>query len=129
MIRFTIKGAPFSKGRPRFKRIGKFVRTYTDVKTKAAESEFISQAMSYAPSEPLDGPLKVKIKFIKVKPKSYRKLETFWTKRPDLDNMIKGLDALNGVFWKDDSQIVSLNAEKCFGDSDRTEVEIDAVFF
>lgn len=129
MIRFMVPGLPFSKGRPRFKRIGNFVSSYTDNKTRAAEAEFLKHALSSAPSVPLECPLKVSIKFIKIKPKGYKKSENFWYKRPDLDNMIKGLDALNGVFWKDDSQIISINAEKCFGDSNRTEVEIAAVLF
>ena len=35
------------------------------------------------------------------------------TKRPDVDNLVKAvLDALNGVAWEDDSQIVRLSASK-----------------
>lgn len=35
------------------------------------------------------------------------------TKRPDIDNLAKAvLDALNGVAWDDDSQIVKLTASK-----------------
>jgi len=35
------------------------------------------------------------------------------TKRPDLDNLLKGfLDAGNGILWLDDAQIVSLTVDK-----------------
>ena len=35
------------------------------------------------------------------------------TKKPDIDNMQKAvLDALNGLAWDDDSQIVKVTAEK-----------------
>ena len=37
----------------------------------------------------------------------------FHTQRPDLDNLVKLVkDALNGLAWHDDSQIVSLSANK-----------------
>lgn len=42
------------------------------------------------------------------------------TARPDIDNLVKAVtDALNGILWKDDSQIVSLSAEKRYGESGR----------
>lgn len=48
-------------------------------------------------------------------------------KRPDLtDNLNKGLfDALNGVIYKDDAQIVLMNdVKKIFGDEPRTVLDI-----
>ena len=38
----------------------------------------------------------------------------YWhTKRPDLDNLVKAvLDALNGLAWRDDAQIHTLNISK-----------------
>jgi Holliday junction resolvase RusA-like endonuclease len=48
-------------------------------------------------------------------------------KRPDLDNLQKGLqDALKG-FWEDDSQIVELNLRKVYaakGEEPKIEVQI-----
>jgi len=39
--------------------------------------------------------------------------------RPDVDNLCKGVfDALNGIIWVDDSQIVCIHAWKRYGDSD-----------
>lgn len=39
--------------------------------------------------------------------------------RPDIDNLQKGIfDALNGVCWKDDSQIVEVLAQKVYVDSE-----------
>ena len=45
--------------------------------------------------------------------------------KPDLDNAAKGiLDAMKGVFWKDDSAVTILVVEKMYDDMDFTEVEI-----
>jgi Holliday junction resolvase RusA-like endonuclease len=60
----------------------------------------------------------------KPKPKSKPKKVIHWTTRPDLDNFIKILDALNGVFWVDDSQIIRIDATKQYGEPARTEIEI-----
>ena len=60
-----------------------------------------------------------------LKPKSKPKKIKHWTTKPDLDNLIKSiLDPLNGVFWRDDSIIIKLEATKSYGDTARIEVEI-----
>jgi Holliday junction resolvase RusA-like endonuclease len=47
-------------------------------------------------------------------------------KRPDLDNLIKFVkDCANGVLWKDDSQIISLNASKAYHPDPQTEIRLD----
>lgn len=46
-------------------------------------------------------------------------------KKPDIDNILKILlDALNGIAFEDDIQIVSVIAEKFFSDEDFIEFEI-----
>ena len=46
-------------------------------------------------------------------------------KRPDVDNLLKLVcDALNGVAWKDDSDIASTFAVKGYSEVPRTEIEI-----
>ena len=46
-------------------------------------------------------------------------------KKPDMDNIVKVVaDALNGVAYHDDTQIVSLSMEKFYSDSPRVEVSI-----
>ena len=44
-----------------------------------------------------------------------------FTKRPDLSNCIKFIeDCGNGVLWKDDSQIIKLEAQKFYGTKEKT---------
>jgi len=46
-------------------------------------------------------------------------------KRPDVDKYVRHvLDALKGVVYADDGQVVEVSAVKLFGDPARTEVEI-----
>ena len=121
MIEFTIYGLPVAKGRPRFTKKG---FTYTPAKTKQAEDSFLNQAFSKKPDVPLQCPLAIEMKIFMPRPKSKSKKIWAWTTRPDLDNLIKILDALNGVFWHDDSQIIELHASKDYGEPARTEIKI-----
>ena len=46
-------------------------------------------------------------------------------KKPDIDNVVKVYaDALNGIAYHDDTQIVSLVCEKYYSDQPRVEVKI-----
>lgn len=47
------------------------------------------------------------------------------TTRPDADNYLKCcLDALNGIVYRDDSQIVDMSVKKRYSDRPRLEIEI-----
>ncbi|CZR99762.1 Endodeoxyribonuclease RusA [Clostridioides difficile] len=49
-------------------------------------------------------------------------------KKPDLDNIIKSVaDSLNGIAYKDDSQIVEVVSKKYYSDRPRVEVELEDV--
>ena len=56
---------------------------------------------------------------------------TFKTSKPDIDNLAKFVaDSFNTHFYKDDSQIIELKAEKYYighGEKPRTEVMIDEI--
>jgi Holliday junction resolvase RusA-like endonuclease len=46
-------------------------------------------------------------------------------KKPDIDNLIKSVcDGLNGVAYKDDSQIVKLTSSKIFANRDGIDIYI-----
>ena len=116
---------PTPKGRPRFTRYGKkrFVKAYTPKKTRNYEekiTEYYRQspnAYKFEKGIPLAINLVFGMPIPKSTPKS-RKEAMFegiikHTKRPDVDNMAKAvLDALNGIAWEDDSQIVRLTVTK-----------------
>ena len=50
------------------------------------------------------------------------------TKKPDGDNILKVVaDALNGVCYKDDKNLVSMSVEKFYSDMPRIEVVVQKV--
>lgn len=63
---------------------------------------------------PLDGPLRVVIDFVMPRPAATpRKSTPPAVKRPDVDKMQRAVfDALSGVVWRDDSQVVDVHARK-----------------
>ena len=122
MIRIFVPGEPVAKGRPRMTRAG---HAYTPAKTRCYEGKmaiFGSQAMTGKPA--LESPLHVDLLIILPIPSSWsrrKKSEALGCRllpagRKDLDNFVKTLDGLNGIVWKDDGQICSLNARKVYGE-------------
>lgn len=108
-IKIEYIGDPVAKGRPRLGRYGVF----TPEKTRKFEKDFERVARSQV-KQKLQGPLYVEIFFKMRRPKSVK--DKHHTKRPDLDNLIKTVDALNGVAWEDDAQICFLHATKTYVD-------------
>jgi Holliday junction resolvase RusA-like endonuclease len=121
---FTVEGPPQGKGRPRFRRAGNFVQTYTDAKTKAYEETIKSWAKRAMGSRsPLEGPVAVDLYIRLPVPASASKKrseacvrnEELPTKKPDVDNILKVyFDAMNGVVYVDDTQIVRVSAKKVY---------------
>jgi Holliday junction resolvase RusA-like endonuclease len=116
-VTYSVEGDPVGKQRPRFSR----GRTYTPKKTVDYESLIASKAsQAMGSSEPLETPVAIFIWISHAIPASYSKkrkeaclngLE--WPKKPDLDNVAKAyLDAMNGIVYKDDVQVVKLRVSK-----------------
>lgn len=137
IVNFSIDGPPHGKGRPRFRRFGNFVQTYTDAKTKSYETlvkEAAIKAMGSSP--PLEGPVKLDLIIRLPVPKSYPKSRTKdclnrseWpTKKVDIDNICKSvMDAMNGITYVDDSQIVILRAVKIYSADAGVDVKLSEV--
>lgn len=129
---FKFLGEPKPKGRPKFFRRGKFAAAYTPRETREAEQDIKNQLILKLKeldfTKPLETALYIKIVVTKLKPKSARK-RALPTKRPDLDNYVKlVLDAMNGLVFVDDAQIVSLEAQKEYGEQPGTLVIIEELW-
>lgn len=133
MITFTIPGKPQPKQRPRVTKRG---ITYTPKETLLYEAQVAeaAQKSELLPQSPTENPLKLILWCYMPIPKSWskgkqeeaRRGKIFPTSRPDIDNLAKIImDALNGIAYKDDAQIVQLVINKRYSDEPRMEVLID----
>lgn len=134
MIRLIIPGPPLGKQRPRVLKTGK---TYTPKETVNYET-LVKElyATVYKMEKPKDGPLELQIQAYFAIPKSTSKVKRALmksgkirpTKKPDVDNIVKIVaDALNGIAYKDDSQIVSCKLEKYYSEIPRVQVQIEEI--
>jgi len=135
MYNFTIPIDPRGKGRPRFSS-GKFVRVYTDNKTRAYEDQLKAHITSHllrelgsfskVSSALMDYPVQVEVIFNIKRPKSVsEKKRKYPIVKPDIDNYIKALfDAMNGIVWKDDSLVVQCKVQKLYASKGSIEVTV-----
>lgn len=130
-IKLLIPGKPMGKQRPRFMR--KTGITYTPKETINYETLVQQLYISEFKNLRFEGPLKMNIAAYFEIPKSKSKKVhermlagyELPTKKPDMDNIIKIVaDALNGIAYHDDSQIVQCKVEKFYTMNPRVEVEI-----
>ena len=130
-LQFIVPGEPQGKGRPRFGN----GRTYTPAKTVAYEqliARTAAEAMRHLPYELTALPCYVRVDVYKGVPKSWtqakraRALDALEIPgKPDLDNVAKGvLDALNGVAYVDDTQVVRLLVQKQYSLEPRLVVTV-----
>ena len=115
---FNIRIRPKPKQRPRFAG-----HAYTPAETQKYEERIAYEVYRQGATK-MQGPIFISIGFFYKRPKRMKNPERH-TKRPDLDNLIKGvLDALNGVLWDDDAQIASLDADKWYAEEDAILISV-----
>lgn len=130
-LTITIPGVPVAKGRPRLSNFGGHARAYTPGKTRRYEDLIRLEAGRVMEGRlQLDGPLLVRVNAYMPIPKSLNKARTAAAicgelrpiTKPDVDNFAKVIDALNGIAWRDDSQVVHLSVSKHYSDRPRLEL-------
>lgn len=126
-IQFVVPGQPVAKGRPRFARRGKAVIAYTPAKTANYENlvSMVAQ-VAMAGRAPTERPLQLDINIGLQVPASWSKKRQALamdgsiraTKKPDADNILKGIkDGCNGIVWRDDAQVVVITLRKDYAES------------
>lgn len=130
MITLVIPGKVQPKQRPRVTKRG----TYTPKETLQYAQHVKEHAIVQYGYAPLQNALRVRITVTRPFLKSWskkKKEDAFAgkvrpTTKPDVDNYAKSiLDALNGITWVDDSQVVSLTIEKRYGEVEGAIIEIE----
>ena len=136
-IEFTIPGKAIAKQSFRYTRDG---RKYTDKEVNGYANWvrlcFERAYPEHLPSMFFEKPLKVHIQAYFEIPKSYSKKKREMclaglirpTVKPDTDNISKNIkDALNGIAYPDDKQVVTETIEKFYGESAYTIVSIEDI--
>ena len=134
---FTVYGKPIGKGRARITTRGGFAHAYTPKNTadyeKQVREAYLNKYGNLAPSEK---PIAVTIvaefeptaSWSKKKKAAALAQELSHTSKPDLDNVLKSInDAINGMAYKDDSQIIIIEATKRYGTENKVTVTIREV--
>lgn len=135
-IEFTIMGDPVGQGRPRFARRRGYVQTYDPPKSREYKARIAQSFQRAYMGDPLAKPIRLTIKAYFSVPRSYSKSRTRAcleglekpAKKPDFDNIAKGVcDALNGLAYQDDKQIVQASVYKAYGPEAKVVVSIEEI--
>lgn len=133
IVKIIIPGEPKGKGRPRMST--KTGRAFTPKDTVMYEN-LVKMCYQDQAGKMLEGEIKAAIHAYFSIPKSTSKKKKQEmieykirpTKKPDTDNVAKIiLDSLNGIAYKDDSQVVSLSVNKYYAENPRVELILKEV--
>ncbi len=147
MIKFSVMGEPRGKQRPKAQNMGKYIHIYTPQATINYEnyiklSYLDALERSKGTLEPLsqylnkETMLEAKISIFQSIPKSTSKKKALLMlegnirpiKKPDIDNILKSVfDGLNGIAFKDDTQIIRIQTEKFYSNEPRIDIEIKEI--
>ena len=128
-LSFTVFGTPVPQGSTRAfipKGWKRPIITAANAKTKPWKQEIAGVAFhAWGSSFPTENAVIVDARFYFDRPKSLKKAILLKTTKPDLDKLMRSLlDALTGVIYRDDSQVISAQIGKQFGSPARCEVRI-----
>lgn len=133
-IHLVILGEPKAQKRHRSVKMGNFIRQY-DPSAKDKD-DLLYVVQQQAPKEPFTCPIRLDVDFYFSRPKSHYKTgknahilkdscPVWHTTKPDADNCIKLVqDALNKVFYRDDSLICQVSIRKRYDVNPRIEINI-----
>lgn len=115
---FHVRGLPKSKGS-----LQPFVAGGRAVMARSKASESWEQLVRFQVQDfvgaPWEGPVSVALTFYLPRPKSLPKRVRQPATRPDIDKLVRAvLDALTGIVFGDDGQVVSLAASKRYATAD-----------
>jgi Holliday junction resolvase RusA-like endonuclease len=120
MISFSCDGIPVPQGS--MKVINGHV-LHSQGSALAVWRSTVALSARFAGAKPLDGAIGIEIVFRVRRPKTVKR--EFPTVAPDLDKYIRGvLDALTGIAYQDDSQVIDIKAQKVYSDEPGADIKI-----
>ena len=136
-ISFTVPGNPVAKGRARAFKRGNHIGHYTPATTANYENLVkLLASQEMAGKKLIDGPVSLFLNLTFAIPESWPRKkkekaifgEIYPTVKPDLDNCQKLIcDALNGVVWVDDKQVVDVRVRKYYSSKPCAVVSVEPI--
>lgn len=137
IYKFEVPGEAVAQGRPRLTTRGGFARAYDPPKSREYKNK-VRECAVYQCKPDLDN---LYLGAVKLSTIEQRAIPKSWSRgkqaaaligeikpltKPDTDNIHKGIkDALTGVFWRDDSQVVEDYIKKVYAVEPRVFVEVE----
>ena len=126
-IEFAVRGFPVPQGSTRAFVIKGRAHTTSDNPNLREWRELVRKvAQDHAPPALWTSPVSARLEFRLMRPasipthrgrgKKRHPVKYLPTKKPDLDKLVRAVfDALTGIVWKDDSQVIEVLASKAYG--------------
>lgn len=126
MIKIIIPGKVFPKERPRAIIYQGKIRMYTPPKTIRYENFLRKKLQEYSNSFCTLKTVAVKLKIYIYIAQAKTNNQKECIVKPDIDNFLKMvLDAMNGISYQDDKQVVEVMCYKRYDKEERLEIEIE----
>lgn len=130
-VRFNVPGIPVPQGSKRYVGNGIMVDANKNLKPWRSDvQQSAIEAMACRNMMPYSGAVMIGMRFVLPRPKSAPKTKVASAaKKPDLDKLVRAIfDAVTGIVFDDDSQVIFMHAHKAVADSETTPgVEITVV--
>lgn len=135
-IKFEILITPKPQRRDRIGTIAGHGHSYKHTEQAKYEGKVAALIAQYRPEHPIEGAIKLHVACYlpipKSKPKKWKQSaldgEIKPTGKPDCTNLAKNIeDIMNGVFYRDDSQITELTIKKMYSFNPRWIVELTEI--
>jgi Holliday junction resolvase RusA-like endonuclease len=135
-IFFEIPGNIQAQERPKFSTQNGHARAVDPIKSRDFKHFVKMVAAEHAPAALIETEIRLFVDIYRPMPKAIsdskkKRADAISgvlrpTKKPDLDNLVKGIkDGLSKVIWRDDAQIVEMTVRKFYSENPKAVVKID----
>lgn len=133
-ILFEIPGIIQPQERPKFSTYGGRARAVDPIKSRDFKHFIKMVSAEHAPAALIETEIHLSVDIYRPIPKSLSKKKRAEaiagilrpTKKPDLDNLVKGIkDGMSKVIWHDDAQIVEMTVRKFYSENPRAVVKVE----
>lgn len=133
-IHFTIPIEPRAQKRARAVHASGHTWTHKSPDQSKYEAKVSALIAQYRPEKPFEGAIELTVVgYFPIpvsKPKKWKTAalagQIRHTKKPDCTNIAKNIeDIMNGVFWRDDSQVAPLHVDKFYSENPRWEITLE----